>query len=72
MHPTYRSKKVGEVDIFYREAGPAEKPVILLLHGFPTASHMFRDLIPYLSESYRVIAPDLPGFGNTESPPRLS
>jgi pimeloyl-ACP methyl ester carboxylesterase len=70
MHPVFRRQKVGEVDVFYREAGPADAPVILLLHGFPTASHMFRDLIPQLAGRYRVIAPDLPGFGNTVSPPR--
>jgi pimeloyl-ACP methyl ester carboxylesterase len=56
--------------VFYREAGPIDGPVILLLHGFPTAGHMFRDLIPLLSDRYRVIAPDLPGFGQTKAPPR--
>ncbi|ANG98746.1 alpha/beta hydrolase [Brucella pseudogrignonensis] len=66
----YKFKTVGEVDVFYREAGPADAPVLLLLHGFPTASHMFRDLIPHLSDRYRVIAPDLPGFGQTKAPPR--
>ena len=66
----YRKQKVGEVDIFYREAGPADAPVLLLLHGFPTASHMFRDLIPELADRYRVIAPDLPGFGQTRAPDR--
>ena len=70
MNSVFRSQKVGDVDVFYREAGPADAPVILLLHGFPTASHMFRDLIPELAGRYRVIAPDLPGFGNTVSPPR--
>jgi pimeloyl-ACP methyl ester carboxylesterase len=70
MHSVFRSQKVGEVDVFYREAGPPSAPVILLLHGFPTAGHMFRDLIPELAGRYRVIAPDLPGFGNTVSPPR--
>ena len=70
MHPTFQSQSVGDVEVFYREAGPADGPVILLLHGFPTASHMFRDLIPELAGRYRVIAPDLPGFGNTVSPPR--
>lgn len=54
--------------IFYREAGPKEAPVILLLHGFPSSSHQFRNLIPLLSHKYRVIAPDLPGFGFTEVP----
>lgn len=66
----YRTQPVGDVDVFYREAGPADAPVILLLHGFPSASHMFRDLIPQLADRYRVIAPDLPGFGQTKAPPR--
>ncbi|WP_157017420.1 alpha/beta fold hydrolase [Mesorhizobium xinjiangense] len=66
----YRKQQVGEVDVFYREAGPADAPVVLLLHGFPTASHMFRDLIPLLADRYRLIAPDLPGFGQTKAPPR--
>jgi pimeloyl-ACP methyl ester carboxylesterase len=66
----YRRKKVGEVDVFYREAGPADAPVLLLLHGFPSASHMFRDLIPLLSDRYRIIAPDLAGFGQTRAPVR--
>ncbi|MBE7212420.1 MAG: alpha/beta hydrolase [Gluconacetobacter diazotrophicus] len=66
----YRRQRVGEVDVFFREAGPADAPVVLLLHGFPTASHMFRDLIPRLADRYRVIAPDLPGFGLTAAPPR--
>jgi pimeloyl-ACP methyl ester carboxylesterase len=66
----YRTRTVGNVDVFYREAGPADAPVILLLHGFPTSSHMFRNLIPLLAQNYRVIAPDLPGFGNTKAPPR--
>jgi len=68
--PQYRSQKVGEVDVFYREAGPRNAPVILLLHGFPTSSHMFSGLIPLLADRYRVIAPDLPGFGRTLAPPR--
>lgn len=67
---SFHTRKVGDVEVFYREAGPADAPVILLLHGFPTASHMFRDLIPQLSQTYRVIAPDLPGFGQTKAPPR--
>lgn len=66
----YRTQKVGDVDVFYREAGAQYAPVILLLHGFPTSSHMFRDLIPALADRYRVIAPDLPGFGQTKAPPR--
>ena len=56
------------VHVFYREAGPADAPVILLLHGFPTSSFQYRDLIPRLADRYRVIAPDLPGFGFTEVP----
>lgn len=66
----YLTQKVGEVDVFYRESGSMDAPVILLLHGFPSASHMFRDLIPALADRYRVIAPDLPGFGQTKAPPR--
>src|SRR5919107_1772027 len=61
---------VDGVELFYRAAGPIDAPVILLLHGFPTSSHMFRDLIPELADRYRVIAPDLPGFGLTKAPPR--
>lgn len=56
------------VNVFYREAGPADAPVILLLHGFPASSFMYRELIPRLADRYRVIAPDLPGFGFTEVP----
>ena len=56
------------VQVFYREAGPADAPVILLLHGFPTSSFQYRELIPRLADRYRVIAPDLPGFGFTEIP----
>lgn len=66
----YRMQKVGDVEVFYREAGCDDAPVILLLHGFPTSSHMFRDLIPNLADKYHVIAPDLPGFGNTIVPKR--
>ena len=66
----YKTRKIGDVELFYREAGPANAPVILLLHGFPSASHMFRDLIPELADRYHVIAPDLPGFGQTKAPPR--
>lgn len=64
----YRTRQVGEVTMFYREAGAVDAPVLLLLHGFPTSSHMFRDLIPLLAQRYRVIAPDLPGFGLTQAP----
>ncbi len=56
------------VNVFYREAGPADAPVVLLLHGFPTSSFQYRDLIPRLADRYHVIAPDLPGFGFTEVP----
>lgn len=67
---SYHTQTVGPVEVFYREAGPADGPVILLLHGFPSSSHMFRELIPQLAGPYRVIAPDLPGFGATVAPPR--
>jgi|SRR5665213_72574 len=70
MKVGYRTQTVGDVEVFYREAGPKDRPVVLLLHGFPTSSHMFRELIPELAEHYRVIAPDLPGFGNTKTPAR--
>lgn len=70
MAMLYRNLRVGDVDVAYREAGSQDAPVILLLHGFPTAGHMFRDLIPALASRYRVIAPDLPGFGKTSVPPR--
>ena len=70
MKTRYGFQQGGDVDVFYREAGPRDAPVILLLHGFPTASHMFRDLIPLLSNRFRLIAPDLPGFGQTRTPPR--
>ncbi len=55
-------------EIFYREAGPLDAPTVLLLHGFPTSSHMFRNLIPALSDRYHVVAPDYPGFGNSAMP----
>lgn len=63
-----RRAEVAEVSVFYREAGDPACPAILLLHGFPTSSHQFRDLIPRLADRYRVIAPDLPGFGFTTAP----
>ena len=66
----YRFLSVNGLKLFYREAGSPTAPVILLLHGFPTSSHMFRDLIPALSARYHVIAPDLPGFGYSELPSR--
>jgi pimeloyl-ACP methyl ester carboxylesterase len=69
-HVSYRRIDVDGVEIAYREAGKPEAPVLLLLHGFPTSGHMFRDLIPLLSQDFRVIAPDLPGFGQSAMPPR--
>src|SRR3546814_6338057 len=66
----YQKVQVGETKVFYREAGDAKNPTILLLHGFPTSSFMYRDLIPILATKYHVVAPDLPGFGFTESPYR--
>jgi pimeloyl-ACP methyl ester carboxylesterase len=68
----YRTVKVDGLDVFYREAGPADAPAILLLHGYPTSSHMFRDLIPRLAQRWRVVAPDLPGFGFSAAPDRAS
>lgn len=65
----HRTMEVQGVNIFYREAGPAKAPVVLLLHGFGASSYMFRDLIPQLATKYRVIAPDLPGFGQTSVMP---
>ena len=64
----YRKADVDGLKIFYREAGPADAQALLLLHGFPTASHMFRDLIPLLADRFRVVAPDLPGFGQSDMP----
>lgn len=68
----HRTADVDGVGIFYREAGPADAPVVLLLHGFPTSSHMFRHLIPQLADRYRVIAPDYPGYGQSASPDRAN
>ncbi|WP_051329088.1 alpha/beta fold hydrolase [Geminicoccus roseus] len=65
-----RQASVGPVNVFYREAGDPRNPTLLLLHGFPSSSHMFRDLIPLLAERYHLVAPDLPGFGFTTAPPR--
>jgi pimeloyl-ACP methyl ester carboxylesterase len=66
----YRKVDVDGLKVFYRDAGPADAPTLLLLHGFPTAGHMFRELIPALSDRFHVVAPDLPGFGQTGMPPR--
>jgi pimeloyl-ACP methyl ester carboxylesterase len=66
----YRSADVAGVKVFYREAGAADAPTLLLLHGFPSASHMFRDLIPLLADRFHIVAPDLPGFGQSGMPAR--
>jgi pimeloyl-ACP methyl ester carboxylesterase len=66
----YRTAAVGDHRIFYREAGNPEHSTLLLLHGFPSSSHMFRNLIPLLADRLHIVAPDLPGFGFSESPPR--
>jgi hypothetical protein len=77
--PTYQTVSVADsrtgepISLFYRESGPKDAPVVLLLHGFPTSNHQYRDLIGQLSDKYRVIAPDLPGFGFSDAPtPRVS
>ena len=71
MAPTkFRTADVDGFKVFYREAGPADAPKLLLLHGFPSAGHMFRDLLPLLSDRFRIVAPDLPGFGQSDMPPR--
>jgi pimeloyl-ACP methyl ester carboxylesterase len=66
----YRTAAVGDHQIFYREAGDPSQASLLLLHGFPSSSHMFRNLMPLLADRFHVVAPDLPGFGFSESPPR--
>jgi pimeloyl-ACP methyl ester carboxylesterase len=65
----YKSVKIEGVNVFYREAGAKERPTVLLLHGFPTSSHMFRNLIPALASRYHVVAPDYPGYGYSDMPP---
>lgn len=70
MTLAYRTASVDGLKVFYREAGAPEAPTVLLLHGFPTSSHMYRDLIPALADRYHVVAPDLPGFGFTDAPAR--
>ena len=66
----FRKVNVDGFNIFYREAGRADAPELLLLHGFPSAGHMFRDIIPLLADRCRIVAPDLPGFGQSDMPPR--
>ena len=66
----YKKAEVDGFKVFYREAGRAGAPKLLLLHGFPSAGHMFRDLIPLLSDQFHIVAPDLPGFGQSDMPPR--
>ena len=68
----YQTARVNDLDIFYREAGPKDAPAILLLHGFPTSSNMFRNLIPRLAGSFRLIAPDYPGYGQSSMPDHKS
>jgi pimeloyl-ACP methyl ester carboxylesterase len=70
MPVRYRTADVNGSKVFYREAGPAQAPKLLLLHGFPSASHMFRDLIPLLADKFHIVAPDLPGFGQSDMLPR--
>jgi pimeloyl-ACP methyl ester carboxylesterase len=70
MKIQYRKASVDGFNVFYREAGRSDAPVLLLLHGFPSAGHMFRELIPALSDRFRIVAPDLLGFGQSDMPPR--
>jgi pimeloyl-ACP methyl ester carboxylesterase len=70
MTVRFNTVNVDGLNVFYRSAGDPSAPAVLLLHGFPSASHMFRDLIPELAGKYHVVAPDLPGFGMTEQPAR--
>jgi pimeloyl-ACP methyl ester carboxylesterase len=65
---SFKTLLLDGIKIFYREAGDPQKPAVLLLHGFPTSSHMFRNLIPQLADDFHVLAPDLPGFGFSDAP----
>ena len=71
-HPTYHRIDIDGHKIFYRQAGDPMKPTLLLLHGFPSSSHMFRDLIPQLADRFHLVAPDIPGFGQSEAPARAN
>src|SRR3546814_3986141 len=64
----YKTAEINGLKLFYREAGSSEAPIVLLLHGFPSSSHMNRDLMPRLADRYHVIAPDYPGYGYSEAP----
>src|SRR5215467_9786718 len=66
---SYHRTQINGIEIFYREAGSKDQPTVVLLHGFPSSSHMFRDLIPKLASDFHVIAPDYPGFGYSAQPP---
>src|SRR3989304_2585198 len=65
---TYKTVNVQGIPVFYREAGPKDAPALLLLHGFPSSSHMYRNLIPLLADRFRIVAPDYPCFGNSGQP----
>ena len=65
---SYKTVKVNDLNVFYREAGDKNAPTVVLLHGFPTSSHMYRNLMAELSDSYHLLAPDFPGFGNSDQP----